>query len=424
MVADSLLSASISRKSDQPALACATVLSDNTEDLSEFARCHVSCLIINHIAAIGLEKELGAMNFSYIRIRGIATMSLAICVVLVAGGPNARGQNTSTNVAPSAGTSSQGNLLVTPDAQEAVDKGLEYLASRQHSDGSFGSGTYHHNVAVTSLSGMAMMSAGNTPGRGLYGDNVERAIQFVLSRTSPDGFVCDQSSTSHGPMYDHGFGTLFLAEVYGMTQRPELREKLTKAVQLIVRSQNAEGGWRYHPIPQDADVSVTICQIMALRAARNAGLYVPTETVNRCIEYVKRCQNNDGGFRYRSEGGASDFPRSAAGVVALYSAGVYEGPEIEQGLNYLKGFLPGKRRRVFRQQIHYFYGHYYAVQAMWHAGDEAWQEWYPAVRDELIGRRRRTNDNAWTDNICNEYGTAMACIILQMPNNYLPIFQR
>ena len=55
-------------------------------------------------------------------------------------------------------------------------------------------------------------------------------------------------------------------------------------------------------------------------------------------------------------------------------------------------------------------------------GGTEWAEWYPAIRDELI--RRQTPSGFWTDTICNEYGTAMALIILQIPNNYLPIFQR
>ena len=93
-------------------------------------------------------------------------------------------------------------------------------------------------------------------------------------------------------MYSHGFGTLFLAEAYGMTHRPEIREKLQKAVRLIIDCQNVEGGWRYQPKRLDADLSVTICQINALRAARNAGLYVPKETVEACIRYVKRSQNH------------------------------------------------------------------------------------------------------------------------------------
>ncbi len=133
-------------------------------------------------------------------------------------------------------------------------------------------------------------------------------------------------------MYAHGFGALFLAEAYGMTRRPEIREKLEKAVRLIIDTQNGEGGWRYQPVRADADLSVTICQINALRAARNAGIFVPKETVEACIRYVKQSQNPDGGFRYMLSNGASSFPRSAAGVVALYSAAVYDTKEVDQGI--------------------------------------------------------------------------------------------
>jgi hypothetical protein len=310
--------------------------------------------------------------------------------------------------------------FMTPETQQAIDRGLTFLASQQGEDGSFGAGGYSKNVAVCGLSGMAFMSAGSTPGRGPYGDQVNRCIDFVLENTSDTGFVNVAGSSSHGPMYGHGFATLFLAETYGMSMRADIRDKLAKAVELIVNTQNSEGGWRYQPARRDADISVTICQVMALRAARNAGLYVPHTTIERCIDYVKRSQNADGGFMYMIQGGQSAFPRSAAGVVALYSAGIYEGPEIDRGINYLLESIP--RGGIFNRESHYFYGHYYAVQAMWHAGGEKWRRWYPAIRDELIARQRE--DGSWMDSICQEYGTAMACIILQMPNNYLPIFQR
>ena len=153
-------------------------------------------------------------------------------------------------------------------------------------------------------------------------------------------------------MYSHGFGTLFLAEAYGMTHRPEIREKLQKAVRLIIDSQNIEGGWRYQPVRHDADLSVTICQINALRAARNAGLFVPKETVDACIRYVKRSQNPDGGFRYMLQAGAtSEFPRSAAGVVALQSAGEYDSKEVRDGIAYLRQFGQGLRRRPAKQPL-------------------------------------------------------------------------
>lgn len=309
---------------------------------------------------------------------------------------------------------------MTPATVAAVDRGLEWLSSRQQDDGSFGTVSYSRNVAVCSLAGMSMMASGSTPGRGPYGDHVRRCVDFVLANAQDSGFLTVSGASSHGPMYGHGFATLFLAECYGMTARDDIRQVLSRAVHLVVQTQNKEGGWRYQPQRRDADISVTICQIMALRAARNAGIFVPRETVDKCIDYVRRSQNADGGFMYMIQGGASAFPRSAAGVVALYSAGIYNGPETEKGLEYLLRFQP--RPGGFRRESHYYYGHYYAVQAMWQAGGDYWNQWFPAIRDELLGRQLA--NGAWDDHICNEYGTAMACIILQIPNNYLPIFQR
>lgn len=317
---------------------------------------------------------------------------------------------------------STSKAFVTPAAESAASKGLAYLAGRQNADGSFGNGAVHgHAVAETSLAGLAFIAAGNTPQRGKYGKHVHAAVQYVLSQSAPNGFLCLKASDPHGPMYDHGFATLFLAEVYGMSPVPELRDKLALAVKLIVNTQNKEGGWRYYPIRDQADISVTVCQLMALRAARNAGITVPKETIDACVQYVQKCQNPDGGFRYQMQGAPqSAFPRSAAALVTLYSAGIYEGRTIERGLRYLEQHVPAGD--VFRNDNNYFYGHYYAVQAMWHAGGNHWARWYPAIRDELV--MRQLPDGSWHDPVSGEYATSMACIVLQLPNQYLPIFQR
>jgi prenyltransferase beta subunit len=312
------------------------------------------------------------------------------------------------------------NIELAVPAEAAIEKGLAFLATRQADDGAFSTNGYGRNVAVCALAGMAWLSGGSTPDRGPYGEQVSRVTDFLLENTDQSGFISADGAASHGPMYGHGFATLFLAEVYGMSPRDDLRDKLARAVDLIVRTQNDEGGWRYQPRKADADISVTICQVMALRAARNAGLKVPNETVDKCVDYVKRSQNPDGGFRYMLAGGDSQFPRSAAGVVALYSAGIYEGPEIEKGLAYLDQFLP--RENLANQDAHFFYGQYYGVQAMWQAGGKRWERWYPAIRTTLLARQQP--DGSWVDPICAEYGTAMATIVLQMPVSSVPIFQR
>jgi hypothetical protein len=334
-----------------------------------------------------------------------------------------------------------------------------FLANQQHRDGSFGSSfgplNNRGNVAITSLGALAFMAGGHQPGRGRYGRAVTRALEFLVnleqSNTTPNasnpaGFLFNPARRpENGPMYGHGFGTLALAEAYGMVQTPVLRDRLRgtlgRAVQLIIRTQNADGGWRYRPERADADISVTICQIMALRAAKNAGFSVPAEVAAKCTRYVESCQdiNGDGGFRYQNHpqnamGGRTGFARTAAGVVALYSAGIYGGRAVQRGLDYLmQRCKPGTQVQVPPWQrseslMHYYYGHYYAVQAMWIAGGRYWTEWYPAIRDDLLHHRDRNTDGSWHDRQnfpnCPHYCTAMACIVLQVPNNYLPIFQR
>ncbi len=320
-------------------------------------------------------------------------------------------------------TAGPAERLFTDAAQKSVTRGLDFLAARQQADGSFGATGYQGNVAVCSLAAMAMMAAGSTPDRGPHGRPVARFLDYALTSAQQSGFI-NGVTVSHGPMYDHGFATLFLAEVHGMTQRREVREKLAKAVKIIVESQNRQGGWRYQPVRAEADVSVTSCQMMALRAARNAGVFVPKETVQRAADYIRRCQNADGGFTYMQDGGESVFPRSAASIVSLFNAGLEKDPldvpEIRRGLDYLATFQPTPGAKV--RYSHYYYGHYYAVQAMWHAGGRRFADWYQALRDDLI--ERQTAAGFWEDPFGSEYATAMATLALQMPKNSLPIFER
>ncbi len=326
-------------------------------------------------------------------------------------------------------TSAENNILageITPELDAAVTKGLAYLAAQQNDDGSFGGGRYGKNVAITSLACLAFMADGNTPGRGQYSSNVEKGLQFVLDAAAENGLIA--SDAANGPMYGHGFSTLFLGEIYGMTAgggqtqlADQIHETLIKAIRLIELTQNEQGGWRYNPVPYDADVSVTICQIMGMRSARNAGIEVSKATIDKAVQYVRLCQNPDGGFRYQIPSGSSAWPRSAAGVASLYYAGIYSDDAIDKGVDYLiTNALPG---RVRLARGHYFYGHYYAVQATYLAGGDAWGTWWPAIRQELI--EKQLDDNSWADTTVGpSYGTAMALIILQMPKRYLPIFQK
>lgn len=319
---------------------------------------------------------------------------------------------------------SDARKLVTPETKRSIDSGLIFLAGRQETDGSFGSGKqYRKNVGVTALAGLAFLAGGHTPGDGQYGQTVNRTVDYLISCCHANGFIEEPGARIHGPMYGHGFAVTFLAEVYGMTEREDLKPVLERSVKLILSSQNQEGGWRYEPKPSDADVSVTVCQVMALRSARNAGFYVPKEVIDRAVKYLKQSQNSDGGFRYqKGRQPESAFARSAACLVGLNSAGIYEGEEIEKGIDYLMRYRPSPNGPRPFQVDHYFYGHYYAVQVMWHSNEDGWPLWYNSVKDEIV--KMQHEQGGWREQtICPEYATAMACLILEMPYNFLPIFQ-
>lgn len=310
---------------------------------------------------------------------------------------------------------------MTPELNRAVELGLAYLKKEQLPDGSFGEGKYRQHVGITSLAALAIMADGNLPGRGPHGEMVQKALDFILSNITETGLIA-ADKTSHGPMYGHGFATLFLGEIYGMNPTDtRVRDGLVKAVNLIIGTQNSEGGWRYNPVPFDADISVTICQVMALRSARNAGIKVPKKTIDQAIDYVKNCQNPDGGFKYMLNSGSSAWPRTAAGVATLFYAGLYEDAAITKGIEYLnKKVLPNIKTSG---QPHYYYGQYYAVQAMYLAGGDQWKRWWPEVREALV--RNQSSSGGWLDHHAGgSYATAMSLIILQMPKRYLPIFQR
>jgi hypothetical protein len=347
---------------------------------------------------------------------------------------------------------SQAKGMVTEQSQQAVERGLRYLASQQRGDGSWGTGQYVGNVAVTSLGALAFLAGGHVPGRGPFGKAVTNAVNYVLAQEVGQewpGYLA-KSDRTHGPMYGHGFGTLLLGETHGMVNDPRLTDSVGKllgrAVNLIVKHQSPDGGWRYHPWDGDSDISVTVCQMMALRSARNAGIYVPKSTVNKCVEYVLRSQDKkEGWFHYKigdPGGDRQSFARTAAGLSALYSAGFYGGEDLKAAMkagvfdsrvvctgdeiNAALRFLMKEKPRGFpgnRPDMYYFYGHYYAAQAMWTAGGDYWNDWFPLIREDLVAGQRHHSDGSWPD-ACPHYGTAMACLCLQVPNNYLPIMQK
>jgi hypothetical protein len=309
------------------------------------------------------------------------------------------------------------DYLGTPQSEAAAKKALVYLSTHQNDDGSWGDSRLATDIAISSLCLMAFQSAGHQPDRGPYAKVLRKGVDYLRRNCQPTGLIHDPNRTFNRPMYSHGFGTLALAELYGMTRRTDLRDPLEKAVELILNTQNAEGGWRYYPRIDDADISVVICQIMALRAADNAGIPVPRDTVRKAISYVKRCaQGADGGFYYMPDHPPSGEARTGAGVLALIVMGERESPEVKRGLEYLLSHPPGTARRWL------FYGFYYCTQAMYQAGGKYWEFWYPRLA-KFLQDTQHPNGN-WSDDAGDAYATAMGVLALNVPGALLPVYQK
>ncbi len=314
---------------------------------------------------------------------------------------------------------------ITPETVSAVKKGLDFLGKVQANDGSWhglaDGDTYP--VAMAGLAGMAFLANGSTSTRGAYADQVRRTTSFIVSKAQASGLIADGEEQGH-PMYGHGFGMMFLASAYGMETRPEVRKKMEtvikKAIQLTASGQSNLGGWTYYPGGGD-EGSVTVTQMQGLRAAHNAGFTIPKGTIENAIRYLELCKTSDGGICY-SYGSGNDtrLPITAAAICCLYSAGEYESPLADSCMKYVMQQFKSSQNEF--NSGHYFYLHLYASLAFYQAGDEYWDAYFPKARDNLL--KQQVADGSWPPEVGPVFSTSLACILLQIPYKYLPIYQR
>ncbi|MCA8957751.1 MAG: terpene cyclase/mutase family protein [Planctomycetes bacterium] len=308
--------------------------------------------------------------------------------------------------------------------EASIKRGLDYLVRTQDRQGAWraqGYGAYP--TAMTALAGMALIGSGSTPTRGKYWRSVRKATEFLIKAAGPDGVITVTAEEGRS-MYGHGFSTMFLAQVYGMEVDSKLQKKLhtvlTKAVNVICRSQSSAGGWYYTPESRADEGSVTVTQMQALRACRNAGIVVPIKTIQRAVDYIRKSANSDGSIRYSLRSGGAGRPAiTAAAVAVMYNAGNYDDPIAAKALKYAERTLPVNGSG----QGHHFYAQLYMAQAIYQTGDKRWAKYYSRMSNWLM--RAQSKDGSWMgDGVGQTYGTAIALTILQLPYSLVPIYQR
>ena len=318
-------------------------------------------------------------------------------------------------------------VTVDEKTEVIIKNAMRWLASKQLPNGAWGStGDEQRNpVAMTGYVLIGFLAAGQLPGEGEFGKSVSAGTQYLIDQVRPEGTFADRNNGQY--MYGHGIASIALAEIYGQTRAPAMRPKLEKIIKLIITAQNNEGGWRYRPVASDADISVTVLQVVALRAAKNSGVDVPQKTIDDAVRYVKSCQHaSSGGFAYQP-GRDPGFARTAAAIYSLQVCGAYEDPMVKRGSEYLM-------KNYQRNDQWFTYGNFYAAPAQYMRGGETWAKWYTQYKETLLKKATVKGDTVFWDpaeaqidsgrNVGPVYATSVYTMMLAMPYHYIPLYQR
>lgn len=313
-----------------------------------------------------------------------------------------------------------------PKWEDGIERGLKWVAGSQSSLGHWTAGNYP--TAMTALAGTALICSGSTTTQGPYARNIRRTVDYLTTKSRLNGLIGDPHSDNRYT-YGHGFAMLFLSQVLGEEEDQERREELidilNRAVDFSGKAQTQMGGWGYVSARDGNNFdegSTTITQVQGLRGCRNAGIPVPSETIDKAKQYIYTCKNSDGGISYSSRNRGSSRPAiTAAALAALYNAGDYDSEHVPDMLTYAKRNLHDLSSGV-RSFGHWHYTYLYYSQVVYRQGAEEWAPFRDKLYDRIIAEQ--TADGAWTGNIGNIYVTSCNLIMLQLDKAYLPIYQR
>jgi hypothetical protein len=204
-------------------------------------------------------------------------------------------------------------------------------------------------------------------------------------------------------------------------------------VHVIQHSQNGFGGWNATKNPDDSDDgsgAIAVMQVTALRAARNAGIYVGRSTIDRAKKYLLEMMSADGWYQYNYHhiGGRNrSSGLTGPGSYMLGALDLHDDGKYEKGIRNLMGAAPFLGARRGRSDSGwdswYFYTLFYSSLAIFQYGGDEWARWYPAMRDEVLKKQRP--DGTWMgqDPETCILDTAFALLALELPYRYLPLFQ-
>ncbi|HZM05652.1 MAG TPA: prenyltransferase/squalene oxidase repeat-containing protein [Candidatus Saccharimonadales bacterium] len=299
--------------------------------------------------------------------------------------------------------------LVAEEVDHMYVKAMQFLVRTQGPQGNWPDQPIQTQAALTGLAVLSLLAHGDDPNFGPYSTTIHRGLDFILKTADPaTGYI--------GPtMYNHGFATLALAESYGAVEDARLGPALQKAVKVIItaQEQNNFHAWRYSPAAKDADTTVSGAQMVALLAARNAGMPVPEQAIQDGLKFFLTCQMPNGGIGYISPVGPN-ATRTAIACVVFALAKQKNSEHFAAAFAFLKQAPPDT------QYPPYFL--YYVSQAYFHGSPELWQSWN---RENIKSLRAiQAPEGNWDGQFGTTFSTAGSLLSLALNYRYLPIYER
>jgi len=321
----------------------------------------------------------------------------------------------------------------TPASEDAVARGLAWLAAHQRSDGSWrfdhrdsacgglcrDPGTVGSTTAATGLALLPFLGAGEIGEGCQYQRVVDDGLYYLCSRLliTPLG-----GDLQEGTMYAQGIAAIALCEAYAMSRDESLRAPAQLAIDFICRAQHEAGGWRYFP-GQPGDTTVLGWQLMALKSARLAGLDVPSDVFTRVGQFLDSVQREEGAVYGYQKPDKAPVPTAVGLLGRMYLGWPREDSRLARGVGYLDRLGPSRTDMYFN---------YYATQVLHHYEGSGWDAWNAALRDRLIATQSRRGHEHGSWHFHDEHGksggrlytTAMCVMILEVYYRHMPLYGR
>jgi hypothetical protein len=330
---------------------------------------------------------------------------------------------------------------VPRDVREIYDAGIRYLLKTQDADGSWKDG--QAGAGVTGMAMMVLLASGEDPNYGPYRVPIRKALRSMLNlQDGGTGFLGGEGG--HDSMYQHGFAMLALAEAYGVVDDRGLWTEagaqagkgsgrpIGKALELAVRravssgKQNPVGAWRYSPEAKDADTSVSGAVLMGLLAARNAGIEVPDETIDRAIKYYVSMTGGNGQVGYSGGAGGGSDAVTSIGVLVYSIARRQELPQYKAAAKYLVSRSGGAAQPGM--DGYPGYTDYYRAQALFQCDVTAWEKWNAGLVKTLKAMQAKdgslSGGRAGMGAGGGTVTTALYLLSLAVNFKFLPVYER